>query len=395
MKVQEETLDRVEARGVGFSEMQSYWSLPFHDYANVGDVCVGKDAHKRQLYDTIHVATSNPVWLYTMKATSDMLTRVSINHFFDAARRRNAYPKLRMATLGGEFSDVVAVHDEVTNSLVLVQPESGAVIAIEPENLLDTAVKTIRKVTGSAGQMNRGEPFFRMVPDFAVQNRLIFFTPDHNVVQMLDLSNGAPFMMHRTELPFSIKSLHPVNANNILVTVSDEDAKDGDRLYLMEQDTDGEGASNSPLPNKLIPVGQSGRAHVDAVRSVARNGGLSQFGLKFVIGEAMDVPNTLLTTDDSYATLVLGFPDLKFSNNEVYSWPKDADTMKAEDKSYPSLNAPYVAKKYLDRGKNTIFLKNSCQIVRPVSPNAIPTEFTRNNYGLASPGNISAYLEVR
>ena len=53
-----------------------------------------------------------------------------------------------------------------------------------------------------------------------------------------------------------------------------------------------------------------------------------------------------------------------------------------------------MAKKYLDRGRNTVFLKNSCQIVRPVAPNSIPPEFSRGNYGLASPGNIAAYLEV-
>ena len=34
-----------------------------------------RDKHKRQLYDTIHVATSNPVFLYSMKATSDYLSR--------------------------------------------------------------------------------------------------------------------------------------------------------------------------------------------------------------------------------------------------------------------------------------------------------------------------------
>ena len=28
------TIDKVEARGLGFSEMQSYWSLPFHDFGN-------------------------------------------------------------------------------------------------------------------------------------------------------------------------------------------------------------------------------------------------------------------------------------------------------------------------------------------------------------------------
>ena len=37
--------------------------------------CSFRDKHKRPLYDTVHVATSNPVWLYSMKATSDYLTR--------------------------------------------------------------------------------------------------------------------------------------------------------------------------------------------------------------------------------------------------------------------------------------------------------------------------------
>ena len=60
-------LDRVEARGVGFSELQSYWSLPFHDFAVVGDVTVMRDKHKRPLYDDIHVVTSNPVVLFSMK----------------------------------------------------------------------------------------------------------------------------------------------------------------------------------------------------------------------------------------------------------------------------------------------------------------------------------------
>ena len=48
-----ETLDRVEARGVGFSELQSYFSLPFHDFSIVGDVCTVKDKHNRPQYDTV------------------------------------------------------------------------------------------------------------------------------------------------------------------------------------------------------------------------------------------------------------------------------------------------------------------------------------------------------
>ena len=85
-------LDRVEARGVGFSEMQSYWSLPFHDFAVVGDVTVMRDKHKRPLYDDIHIVTSNPVVLFSMKASGDNYTSMTLHHFFDT-RRQNLIPR--------------------------------------------------------------------------------------------------------------------------------------------------------------------------------------------------------------------------------------------------------------------------------------------------------------
>jgi hypothetical protein len=47
--VYHDPIDCVEARGLGFSEMQTYWSLPFHDFAVVGDISVIKDPHGRQL----------------------------------------------------------------------------------------------------------------------------------------------------------------------------------------------------------------------------------------------------------------------------------------------------------------------------------------------------------
>ena len=43
----------MEARGVGFSELQSYFSLPFHEFSIVGDVCTVKDKHNRPQYDTV------------------------------------------------------------------------------------------------------------------------------------------------------------------------------------------------------------------------------------------------------------------------------------------------------------------------------------------------------
>ena len=48
--------------------------------------------------------------------------------------------------------------------------------------------------------------------------------------------------------------------------------------------------------------------------------------------------------------------------------------------------------KYL--GRNVIFLKDSCQIITPVSPKELPKNAKESNYGLSVPGNITAYLQV-
>jgi len=38
--------------------------------------------------------------------------------------------------------------------------------------------------------------------------------------------------------------------------------------------------------------------------------GLTDFGLKMALNEKVQSPNTLLVTNDSFASLVLGFPEL-------------------------------------------------------------------------------------
>ena len=69
-----------------------------------------RDKHKRPLYDTIHVASVNPVFLYSMKPTNDQMVRIPLNHFFDnssrggsSSWRNNILPKLKMAPLGGRY----------------------------------------------------------------------------------------------------------------------------------------------------------------------------------------------------------------------------------------------------------------------------------------------------
>ena len=185
MNVSSQILDKVEARGVGFSELQSYWSLPFHDFAVVGDVAVFPDKHNRPLYDTINILTSNPVVLYSMQANSDKVRSFTLNHFFDN-RKQNLIPRLKVATLGGKFSRVLAVHDEVTGKLVLAEPDTGTVLPITTNNIVDTVKDMKNRLTGRAP---REEKSLRMLTDFAGDNKLLFFTPGGRSIQLMNLED--------------------------------------------------------------------------------------------------------------------------------------------------------------------------------------------------------------
>ena len=172
VNVTSQILDKVEARGVGFSELQSYWSLPFHDFAVVGDVTIFPDKHNRPLYDTINIVTSNPVVLYSMQANSDKFRSFTLNHFFDT-RRQNLIPRVKVAGLGGRFNRVLAVHDEVTGNLVLAEPDSGTVIPVTTNNIVDTVKDLKNRLTGRAP---KEEKSLRMLTDFAGENKLLFFS---------------------------------------------------------------------------------------------------------------------------------------------------------------------------------------------------------------------------
>ena len=83
-------------------------------------------------------------------------------------------------------------------------------------------------------------------------------------------------------------------------------------------------------------------------------------------------PNTLLSSRDHYAALVMGFPELEFSPSEVLVWPRAEPLQsRGEQRSaYSAVSALH--KKYEDPSKNMVMLRESCQVVRPVSYSELP-----------------------
>ena len=347
IEVYNETLDRVEARGLGFSELQSYWALPFPEFSIVGDVCTIKDKHNRQLFDSIHVVTANPVWLFSMTALSEKLTRLNLNHIFDRARdggrggswRSRSLPRLKMTPLGGKFASVIAVHDEVSNILALVEPNAGSIISVQfPQNdqWLSPVKDIVRKSFHSGGGQTEKQPYFRMSNSFASDNKLVFYAVGGTTVQLLDLS--VP-VSHKVELPFKIESLHPLNEDQYLVsTLNNEDPNQpSPSMYLLKRDSE-----DDPIPTMLSPIRQNYEMEglrIDGIDAV-ENKGLSDMGLKCVLKETVSSPNTLASGSDSYATLLMGFPELEYSANEVYVWPRSKSSNSSSNSFQQHTNDP-------------------------------------------------------
>lgn len=134
---------------------------------------------------------------------------------------------------------------------------------------------------------------------------------------------------------------------NIVIQVLNKNlpTQGNDTLYLLKKDS-----PDSVMPTVLSPIAQT--SNVNTILKTSDKG-LSDFGLKMALGETVSTPHTLMVTDDAYATLVLGFPELEFSENEVYTWPKSKDTLKLSSQVQPS-NSLYAGRKYHDLSRNMV-----------------------------------------
>ena len=58
-----------------------------------------------------------------------------------------------MAVLGGRFDNAVAIHDEVSNDLLLVGTESGSCLKVQMQSdMLETVKEMTRKFAGLKGK---------------------------------------------------------------------------------------------------------------------------------------------------------------------------------------------------------------------------------------------------
>lgn len=93
--------------------------------------------------------------------------------------------------------------------------------------------------------------------------------------------------------------------------------------------------------------------------------------LSDALGQKLSAPNRILCTDDTYAAVAVGFPELDQTANELYVWPRP---VRCRGSSY-----------------SAVILRDCGQVVRPVTSAQVPKELISSDK--IQPA-VSGYLEI-
>ena len=302
--------------------------------------------------------------------------------------------------------------------LLLVEPTSGAILKISMGSLFDSVLEMTQRLTGikntGTGKSNKNV-FYRMKDDFASShNELLFYTPKGNVLELMSLEPKGKVdpESYRIELPFDIKSVHLLSREQYLIEVDKTDNEqqdssandishvpDSGNMFMLKKES-----VDDMIPTMLSPVIQHTVNISDEMAAGAEildkkttnlleisTAGITDYGLSKAFGSKISSPHSVMVSDNTYAGVVLGFPELEFSPSEVHVWPRPKEATIGQEKPSSNNYGGGVSKKFSDPTKNIVILRNSSQIVRPVSYSELPKDCKAATQG---PGNVTAYLEV-
>lgn len=186
-------------------------------------------------------------------------------------------------------------------------------------------------------------------------NLIVLYTQDHDKLEVINLQNMCAYSM---SLPCNIESVLLASDKKWLIQDVSKDK------YILTKSSD-----SDPCPNVLRELDESNSVDLKAgsVLSCGRNS-LHKTELSKTLQQKIDCPNRLLVTDNTYAGIATGFPDLD-SSNELHFWPRKRRT----------------------RSFITPIVTQNGQVIRTISPNQVPDEVYPKD---TKHTGISGYLEI-
>uniref|UniRef100_A0A8C0YK59 von Willebrand factor A domain-containing protein 8 n=1 Tax=Cyprinus carpio carpio TaxID=630221 RepID=A0A8C0YK59_CYPCA len=334
LRVQSYPSERHESRSVSFTEEQAHWQIPMNEVNIVCDVTTANDS--------IYVATCNPVSLYAMKEKGDSVQCVELYDIFPRTISGVWQPFVSVAALGNPLQDQVVLHEEQGNTVLHLDLVTGAVRRLVLSQ--DKQEEPPRK-TSNWWSNKESQPAYKMCKEFAHKNWFLFYKENGKFLLTKPMHMGAE--------DTGVCQLH---------AISEDAVNTGFGTSSGLEATAPQEVSNEQLPNE---------------------------NLSTALGQKIVSPNRVLCDTNTYANVIVGFPDL-MSPNEVYSFKRSSPITEGRgpDMFFGTSKRTGPAKRV-----NCVCLLGANQVVRALPPTQVPlTEI----YPKAdvTPPMTAAYLEV-
>ncbi|XP_053996012.1 von Willebrand factor A domain-containing protein 8 isoform X1 [Hylaeus anthracinus] len=291
-------LDRVEARSALFTELQNYWNVPVDENGVVASLTVAKGANANGTDDSIHILTTNPLKIYTMSLNSDTIRETVIHGLVNP--ERGSRPMFAIST---DNNQNVLVHEETSNVLLLVDVNNKSARQMQLSSFFDIASDKLSNAFRNRSLL------WKMKTDLTLShNQIVFYTFDSDKIEVIDLHSSCAYTI---TLPFDVESVLLPSEKKWLIQDTSR------KKYILTKSSE-----SSPCPNVLQAVRESNDSHLKSgsFLSCSKND-LSASVLGAALEQKIDSPNRLVVTDNTYASIAVGFPDLD-STNELHIWPR-------------------------------------------------------------------------
>uniref|UniRef100_A0A671LV96 von Willebrand factor A domain-containing protein 8 n=1 Tax=Sinocyclocheilus anshuiensis TaxID=1608454 RepID=A0A671LV96_9TELE len=333
LRVQSYPSERHESRSMSFTEEQAHWQIPMNEVNIVCDVTTANGIY------SIYVATCNPVSLYAMKEKGDSVQCIELYDVFPRTISGVWKPFVSVAALGNPLQDQVVLHEEQ------VSDQSSGVL-FRHGLLICT---------------------------------LLYL--DRSQLDVVDVLEG---QVHTISLPINLKAVFLVAEDRWLLVESKTDRK---FLLTKPMHMGAEDTGVCQLHAISEDAVNTGFGTTTAPQEVS-NEQLPNENLSTALGQKIVSPNRILCDTNTYANVIVGFPDL-MSPNEVYSFTRSSPITEGRgpDMFFGSSKRTGPAKRV-----NCLCLLSANQVVRALPPSQVPlTEIYPKD---VTPPMTVAYLEV-